>query len=84
MWLGSQHLSQTSCGQLLAAGIVAVWAVQVLNSLWKCLSTRGPTLGAKLLSQVYLSLLARRGSSTGPTGIQDTETLGILDGIDII
>ena len=27
--------------------------------------------------------LTRRGSSTGSTGIQDTVTLGILDGMDI-
>ena len=39
----------------------------------------GPHIGHQLLSWVFFT---RRGLSTGPMGIQDTETLGILDGID--
>ena len=42
-----------------------------------------PHLGTKLLLQVFLSSLIRRVSSTGPMGIQETETLDVLDGIDI-
>ena len=35
--------------------VVPLWAVEVWNGLCKCLSTVCPTLGAKLLSQVFLS-----------------------------
>ena len=79
VWLHSQHLSQTSCSQPLATAVCS----HCKDSLLKCLSTIGPTLGAKLLLWFFLSSLARRGLSTGPMGIQDTETLGILDSIDI-
>ena len=43
----------------------------------------GPHIGHKIVVMGFPLSLTRRGLSTGPTGIQDTETLVILDGRDI-
>ena len=39
-------------------------------------------IGHQIVVTGFPLSLARKGSSTGPKGIQDTETLGILDDID--
>ena len=36
------------------------------------------------MSHVFPLSLVRRGLSTGPMGIQDTQTLDMLDGVDIL
>ena len=53
-------------GCWLLVCLIAVWAVQVMNGLWMCLTTMGSTLGANFLSQVFLSYSQGEAQALGP------------------
>ena len=46
--------------------LIAAWAAQVLDGLWMCPATMGPTLGANFCHRFSSPKLARRAQVLGP------------------